>query len=140
MKYKIKKEEDEIGVKVDSFEKACDWLYSNGTDYSKGGYADVTVHSKHHRAISAVNKLITVAEAWNRIDGFVPDFSDSNRWKHYPVFALDGETSNFTCVDSYFAVSDIYSDIGCRLCFKTQERAKQFGSQFIDLWNDFLRR
>ncbi|MDR2691918.1 MAG: hypothetical protein LBB73_06425 [Dysgonamonadaceae bacterium] len=108
MKCKIKKEEDEISVKVDSFEKACDCLYSNGTDYSNGGYADVTVHSKHHRAISALNKLITVAEARNRADGSVPDFSDSNRWKHYPLFVPDGETANFTCADSYFAASNIY--------------------------------
>jgi hypothetical protein len=134
MKCKIKKEEDDISVKVDSFEKACDYLYSNGTDYSNGGYANVTVHSKHHRAISALNKLITVAEAWNRADGFVPDFSDNRQSRYYAWFKWIAPC--FICVGS--GETAFYTGIGIRLCFKTPERAKQFGRQFIDLWNDFL--
>lgn len=31
------------------------------------------------------------------------------------------------------------ANISSKFCFKTHERAMQFGKQFIDLWNDLLR-
>lgn len=34
------------------------------------------LNPKHIEALVALNRLFTIAEAWNKADGFVPDFSD----------------------------------------------------------------
>nr|DAN95495.1 MAG TPA: hypothetical protein [Crassvirales sp.] len=34
------------------------------------------INPKHIEALIALNELFTIAEAWNKEDGFVPDFSD----------------------------------------------------------------
>ena len=39
------------------------------------------INPKHIEALVALNRLFTIAEAWNRSDGFVPDFSNWNQAK-----------------------------------------------------------
>lgn len=34
------------------------------------------INPKYLDALIALNKLFTIAEAWNKLDGFVPDFSN----------------------------------------------------------------
>ena len=42
------------------------------------------INPKNLEALIALNELFTIAEAWNKADGFVPDFSDWNQVKWYP--------------------------------------------------------
>lgn len=37
------------------------------------------INPMHIEALIALNELFTIAEAWNKEDGFVPDFSDWNQ-------------------------------------------------------------
>ena len=107
-----------------------------------------------------LNELTTIAKAWNKLDNFVPDFSDKNRSGYIPRFIIsdnkityydtfcsygisnfvadDGALVGLGCFISYDAVGAALSYLGFRSAFKTRERAKQFGKLFIDLWNDFL--
>jgi hypothetical protein len=94
--------------------------------------------SPHSKAMFAMYKLITIAEAWNKQDDFVPDFTDCDQSKYYPWFRYSGADAGLVCADTYCMPSATSTAIGSRLCFKTHERAKRFGEQFIDLWNDFL--
>lgn len=89
----------------------------------------------HIEALIAINKLFTIAEAWNKEDGFVPDFSDREQDKWFPWFKYDKNTARF--VYAFTNNSSIlgYAYFGSRLCFKTLERAAQFGKQFVDLYN-----
>lgn len=119
----------EINEKVDSFEKACKYL-DRHTAYD--------CENEHHKAILAIFKLVTIAEAWNNMDGFVPDFSNQKQRKYYTWFRYDSASAGFVSANPNSVPSDTYTSIGSRLCFKTSERARQFGEQFIDLWNDFL--
>lgn len=41
------------------------------------------INPKHLDALIALNQLFTIAEAWNKEDGFVPDFSDCNQDKWF---------------------------------------------------------
>ena len=87
----------------------------------------------------AIDQLFTIAEAWNKADGFVPDFSGFEQKKWYPWFKYDKDTAEFVCADTtYNAPTAAGASIGSRLCFKTRERAAQFGKQFADLYNKVL--
>lgn len=99
------------------------------------------VNPKHIKALIAYNRLCTIAQAWNKADGFEPDFSNTSQYKYFPWFVYDNGAAGFVCANANSAATYAYASIGSRLCFKTRERAMQFGKQFIDLWNDvFLFR
>lgn len=93
------------------------------------------LNPKHIEALVALNRLFTIAEAWNKADGFEPDFSDKEQNKWFPWFKYDKDTAGFVFSYTSIAPSFANAPIGCRLCFKTEERAKQFGKQFADLYN-----
>ena len=102
--------------------------------------ADVTrlvqdVNPKHIKALIALNELFTIAQAWNKADDFVPDFSDSMQDKWFPWFIYDKRAAGFVYAIAHNAPSDASAGIGSRLCFKTQNRAIQFGKQFMGLYN-----
>lgn len=95
---------------------------------------------KHIDALIALNKLFTIADAWNKKDGFVPDFSDSEQDKWYPRFRYDDAAAGFVCADAHYTSThytptNVAAYINSRLCFNTSERAEQFGRQFADLYN-----
>ena len=93
------------------------------------------LNPKHIEALVAMNRLFTIAEAWNKEDGFVPDFSDWNQNKWYPWFGYNKDAAEFACTGSLNAPSTAHASSGSRLCFKTAKRAEQFGKQFIELYN-----
>ena len=94
------------------------------------------LNPKHIEALVALNRLFTIAEAWNKADGFVPDFSNWNQAKWYPWFGYNKDAAEFACTGSLNAPSTAHASSGSRLCFKTEERARQFGNQFIELYNN----
>jgi hypothetical protein len=125
--------EKEINVKINSYEKACKYLGIGKDDNNV-----CRKNNKHYKAIVAIFKLVTIAEAWNKADDFVPDFSNSNQYKYFPWFIYHGALAGFAFTYTNLVASHAAANVGSRLCFKSSERAEQFGKQFIDLWNDFL--
>lgn len=93
------------------------------------------VNPNHIKALVALNELFTIAEAWNKADNFVPDFSDTSQSKYFPWFVYDKGSAGFVSADTYYAPSSTGAYIGSRLCFKTRNRAIQFGKQFVGLYN-----
>lgn len=94
---------------------------------------DINPH--HLKALVALNKLFTIAEAWNKADGFVPDFSDWEQDKWFPWFKYDKDAAGFVFAGTAYAPTHANAYIGSRLCFKSSARAAQFGKQFADLYN-----
>lgn len=94
------------------------------------------INPKHMKALVALNKLFTIAEAWNKEDGFVPDFSDCNQDKWFPWFMYDEDAAGFVYALTHSTSSSAYVSLGSRLCFKSSARAAQFGKQFVDLYNE----
>ena len=86
-------------------------------------------------ALIAFNELFTIAQAWNKEDGFVPDFSDWNQDKWFPWFKYDKDDAGFVCANTYHSPANAAASFGSRLCFKSSARAAQFGKQFVDLYN-----
>ena len=102
--------------------------------------ADVThlvqdVNPKHIKALIALNELFTIAQAWNKAYDFVPDFSNSMQDKWFPWFVYDKGAAGFVCAVTYDTPSNTGAYFGSRLCFKTRNRAIQFGKQFVGLYN-----
>ena len=93
------------------------------------------VNPNHIKALVALNELFTIAEAWNKADNFVPDFSDATQSKYFPWFVYDKGAAGFVFAYTHSAPSNTYAYFGSRLCFKTRNRAIQFGKQFVDLYN-----
>lgn len=95
---------------------------------------DINPH--HLKALVALNKLFTIAEAWNKADGFVPDFADRGQWKYFPWFKYDDKTAGFVCAAANVTASLAFANFGSRLCFISESRAKEFGEKYVDLYND----
>ena len=93
------------------------------------------LNPKHIEALIALNRLFTIAEAWNKEDGFIPDFSDWEQDKWYPCFKYDKCAAGFVYARTYSVSTVVDATFGSRLFFKTRERAAQFGKQFAELYN-----
>lgn len=93
------------------------------------------INPKHINALIALNKLFTIAQAWNKEDGFVPDFSDWEQDKWFPWFKYDKDAAGFVYADAVNTPTYAAASVGFRLCFKTSKRAEQFGKQFAELYN-----
>lgn len=91
---------------------------------------------RHIKALIALNKLFTIAEKWNKEDGFVPDFSNKGQWKYFPWFKYEGESAGFVYAYAGYTASAASAIIGSRLCFKSESRAEAFGKKYVDLYNE----
>ena len=93
------------------------------------------INPKHLEALIALNELFTIAEAWNKADEFEPDFLDLNQDKWFPWFKYKKDIVGFVFAGTDYASIYTNAIVGSQFCFKTSERAKQFGKQFEDLYN-----
>ena len=143
-------EEKDINEGVTNFEEARKYLHckpngdfavskkilsDNPLPLDGVGNLVKNLNPRHLNALIALNKLFTIAEAWNKADGFVPDFSNTSQYKYYPWFVYDKDAAGFVYANTSSTASTTGANFGSRLCFKTANRAKQFGEKFADLYN-----
>lgn len=93
---------------------------------------------EHVKAMQSLYMLVIIAQAWNKIDNFVPDYSNRDQWKYYPWFIYDKGHAGFVFAHTANAPAHTNANFGSRLCFKSSNRARQFGEMFTELYNDFL--
>lgn len=143
-------EEKDINEVVTNFEEARKYLHGkpnadftvskkmlSGNSLPLDGVTNLVkdLNPRHLNALAALNKLFSIADAWNKADGFVPDFSDSSQYKYFPWFVYDKDAAGFVCAFTIYTASNANAHFGSRLCFKTANRARQFGEKFADLYN-----
>ena len=138
-------------IRVDSVNGDTTIVLTNGGD---------RVNMPSH--IVALMKLETISRAlWGRNFQPKPDGEGSKVYR-YPWFALwtknevegmnpeqrgallsaiatGGATAGFGCLNAYSRSSNAIAHIGFRLCQETEEKAKYFGQQFIELWAEYLK-
>lgn len=150
-----------ITERVKTFEDACREL---GADhpfvlaYQNTNLRDHDV-AEDNRDILAYMKLRIIAAALN--EGWEPEFTE-DEWRWYPWFTLwteeelseksdewkadrhlistgdySGDYAGFAYAGSYCAPSSSATNVGSRLCFKSEALATYCGKQFISLWADF---
>lgn len=83
----------------------------------------------------AFYKLAIIAKAWNKIDGFVPDFSNLEQYKYSPWFKYNSSRAGFVYANTYYTHTNASADIGSLLCFKSALIAHKFGETFTALYN-----
>lgn len=69
----------------------------------------------------------------------VEDMKPEQRGALLSAGAVFGAYAGFGCLDAYARSSDAYAFLGFRLCQETEEKAKYFGQQFIELWAEYLK-
>ena len=83
----------------------------------------------------AYHQLKIIAEALN--EGWKPNWNDSNERKFYPWFSMTDKPGfgfSYTCC----GWARTYTDVGSRLCFKSEKLAAYAGKQFESIYKDFL--
>ena len=112
---------------IKTFEDACKKLGIDPVEFEQK-------YSNLKKCDLAFGKLQIIYEAIN--DGWIPDYSN-NEYKHYPYFRWN-EISGFS-----FYFSDFYrslSFVGSLLSTNSEEKSEYIGEQFIDIYNDFLKK
>lgn len=135
----------DVNETITDFESARKALGADFTTFNKSQLKDVTrlvsdINPKHIETLIALNKLFTIADAWNKEDGFVSDFSNWEQDKWFLQFKYDEDAAGFVCANAHYTsthytLTNVAAFICSRLCFKTKTRAEQFGKQFVDLYN-----
>lgn len=69
----------------------------------------------------------------------VEDMNPEQRGALLSAIALHGASAGFGCLDAGSRSSYAYAHFGFRLCQETEEKAKYFGQQFIELWAEYLK-
>ena len=121
--------ECEVNEGITDFENARKALdIESNSDFISAKIADIArlvneINPKHLEALIAINKLFTIAEAWNKADGFVPDFSDFEQKKWYPWFKYDKDAAEFVCAYTSYTPSSADATFGSRLCASNRPRA-----------------
>lgn len=130
---------EEVNEVITDFESARSFLAADfylSVDKSKLAASLMhDINPTHIEALVALNKLFTIAQAWNKEDNFVPDFSNEEQNKWFPWFKYDKKAAGFVYTATYYAPALVNAAFGSRFCFKTKMRAEQFGKQFVDLYN-----
>lgn len=129
----IEKDFEDAREKLDSFNVTSDEAAKH---FDSLAQLIRNANPRHIKALIALNKLFTIAEKWNKDDGFVPDFSNKEQWKYFPWFQYNGESAGFVSAFTYHTASYAGSYFGSRLCFKSESRAEEFGKKYVDLYNE----
>lgn len=129
--FNVECEEQDIDDYPLTFDDACTRLGITGSALALQGDNNLA------KSAVAFYKLAVIARAWNEIDGFTPDYSNTTQWKYYPWFIYDEEVEGFIPEDVHNAVS-VSSTIVSRLCFGSSLTARKFGETFTNLYNEMF--
>ena len=86
------------------------------------------------KSINAYAKLIVICRAIN--ENKEPNWDDSNEYKYYPYFDMrSGSGFSNARYDRWGASASV----GSRLSFRTREKAEYAGTQFLDIYKEFMK-
>jgi hypothetical protein len=115
---------------IKSFEDACAKL---GLDPKN--LPDVSnISEEFRKAILANYKLSIIYKAIN--NGWKLVWGNNSNYKYYPWFQVS--SSGFGFSSAHCICGSAYTAVGSRLCTDTSEKALYIGSQFEDLYKDYL--
>ena len=69
----------------------------------------------------------------------VDRMADEDRGALLAADAINGATAGFGCLSTNTRSSTAPARIGFRLCQETEDKARYFGKQFINLWAEYLQ-
>lgn len=114
---------------ITSYETACEAL---GLEIHK--IENEETLSKETKKAIAINKLLVIGSAINKVTEFTPNAADHDRFKYYPRFKHDGQRFNYFAPG--YDVSGADASFG--QSFSDSVVAEYVGKTFIDLYNEAL--
>lgn len=103
-------------------------------DNDECSFEPILICKDNKKSLVALDRLRTIAKAWNEIDGFEPSFSDVEQARYYPVFDIDIDCNfSFNC-----SLLENRKTSPFPAFFRTDKIAEQFGRQFLDLYKDYI--
>lgn len=66
------------------------------------------------------------------------DLTPDQRGALLSAYAYGGASAGFGYLKTSNRSSSAYANIGFRLCQETEEKARYFGTQFVELWAEYL--
>jgi hypothetical protein len=121
---------EDIKDKVKTYSDAC--LVMGEKELSIEDFSNVPVEFR--KSTFAIYKLQVIAKALNQ--GWTPNWSDTNQAKWYPYFDL--RAGGFVFDDCGYDCWDAYYTGGSRLCFQSEALAKYAGTQFTEIYREFM--
>lgn len=104
--------------------------------YRKKEDATTITQFSNFVSLQALVELLTIAEAWNLMDGFKVDFTDDSQLKYKSYIYVQKNNPNLLAISTDSTTSDMCTHP--LLYFKSRERAEQFGKQFKYLFKKYL--
>lgn len=120
----------DITDRIKSYEDACEYLGVEPIDEDKLMNLGLTTHDIAYQKICAIVKALN--------EGWVPDVCDSSVYRYYPYFRTNGSPSAFAFYYSTYASSNAIAGSGSRLALKSEKLSNYCGTQFIELWKQFI--
>lgn len=115
---------------IKTFEDACAHLNINPANVP-----DLSMIPKEFRKpLLAAYRLMIIYKAIN--NGWVPDWSDDDQYKHFPWFGVLSSGSGFS--RSYSNYYYTCTDVGSRLCTDSSEKARYIAEQFEAEYVDYF--
>ena len=118
-----------ITDRIKSYEDAC--------DESTGPLPYPCPKNDRQEAVNAFYMLDVIAK--KLLDGVVLDWANDNQSKWYPVFDRYSSGAGFQFFDSLYVWTYTSASGGARLCLDTKEKSDYFGTQFLGIWNKYLK-
>jgi nitrite reductase/ring-hydroxylating ferredoxin subunit len=95
--------------------------------------------NEEEEAINAYFKIRSIVYVLN--EGWFPDWDNTSQYKYYPWFYMDSKAgSGFGLSFGGCAYGGSDSNVGSRLCFKSEELAKYAATQFANEYRDFMKK
>lgn len=125
---------DDAISKISTYEDACEEIGVEPMDEEcllKYGFTKGDI---------AYKKLEIISKAWNKMCDFVPDFTNMDQKKWFPIlyYQISKENIIYSNIDYDTSLPSIYGSTNNRLYFKNYEIADKFRKKYIDLWNILL--
>ncbi len=96
----------------------------------------IALQQRNKNELTCADKLLIIAEVLR--NRWKADYSIGNQPKWRPWFEWDNKASGFAFSGSYYDGTNAAAYSGSRLCQETEEMSDYFGTQFLDLHNEFL--
>jgi hypothetical protein len=129
---KTKKAAGKITDRIKTFDDACRELGIDPAAMLRIETDDPFI-GKQLNAIAAFTKLTIISRALN--ENWVPDWTDGNQRKWWPWFEWK---SGFGFSHATYDHWHTHTNVGSRLCYKSEELAKYAATQFESIYQDFL--
>lgn len=117
---------------IKTYKEACNKLGRNPNDLP-----DVSsLPEKHRNAVIAYHALVIITEALN--DGWEPNWDNMNESKWCPYFRIKQRASGVGFSFSDYGLWTTGTDVGSRLCFKSQALAEYAAKQFEFIYEEYI--